>query len=250
MSWTHSTMAIYLNYAATETSDPVERIKCIIAQTTSQKYYDFILEKPLNPVLGETVQVTGQDGAKIFLEQTSHHPPRSHMLIEGPDGNYTVNGFCTLNVKAGFEKAPFANILIDGHTTYKFKDGQTVKCSLTNFRLWNIMTGNLSWQTVGEWTLEDKANDLTAVVKMNTEKDKPQDFFSGEICKGGQKVCSIYGNYMGFVDFDGVRYWDLRDEEHQPKHFRPIWIDKDRLRSDSTLRMDRMYLCMPDYDAG
>ena len=59
MSWLHSTMAIYLNYAATETSDPVERIKCIIAQTTSQKYYDFILEKPLNPVLGETVQVTG-----------------------------------------------------------------------------------------------------------------------------------------------------------------------------------------------
>ena len=107
------------------------------------------------------------------------------MLIEGPDGNYTVNGFCTLNVKAGFEKAPFANILIDGHQTYRFKDGQTVKCSLTNFRLWNIMTGNLSWQTIGEWTLEDKANDLKAVVKMNTEKDKPQDFFSGEICKGG-----------------------------------------------------------------
>ena len=55
---------------------------------------------------------------------------------------------------------------------------------------------------------------------------------------------------MGFVDFDGVRYWDLRDEELQPKHFRPIWIDQDRLKSDSTLRQDRMYLCMPDYEAG
>ena len=82
-------MGIYLNYAATQTSDPVERIKCIIAANTAQQYHDCILEKPLNPVLGETFQVTGQDGAKIYLEQTSHHPPRSHCLIEGPNGNYS-----------------------------------------------------------------------------------------------------------------------------------------------------------------
>ena len=56
-------MAIYLNYAATQTDDPIERIKCIIAQTTSQQYYDWIIEKPLNPILGETLQLTGQDGA-------------------------------------------------------------------------------------------------------------------------------------------------------------------------------------------
>ena len=56
-------MAIYLNYAATQTDDPIERIKCIIAQNTSQQYYDWIIEKPLNPILGETLQLTGQDGA-------------------------------------------------------------------------------------------------------------------------------------------------------------------------------------------
>ena len=85
---------------------------------------------------------------------------------------------------------------------------------------------------------------------MSTEKGRPQDFFSGEICKGGKKVCTIEGNYMGYVDFDGVRYWDLRDEEHQPKHLRPIWIQENCLKSDSTLREDRRYLCLSDYDAG
>ena len=29
--------------------------------------------------------------------------------------------------------------------------------------------------------------------------------------KDGVVVSEIYGNYMGFVDFDGKRYWDLRE---------------------------------------
>ena len=110
--------------------------------------------------------------------------------------------------------------------------------------------GNLSWQNVGEWTLEDATNGLTASIQMGTVKGQPQDFFAGEICKNGVKVSTISGNYMGFVDFDGVRYWDLRDEKQLPKHFRPKWTSKDRLTSDSTLRLDRMYLCNSDLDAG
>ena len=42
----------------------------------------------MDPYLGETFQVIGQDGTSIFLEQTSENPPRSHALICGPDGNY------------------------------------------------------------------------------------------------------------------------------------------------------------------
>jgi hypothetical protein len=33
----------------------------------------------------------------------------------------------------------------------------------------------------------------------------------GEILKDGKKVCELFGNYMGFLDFDGIRYWDLRE---------------------------------------
>ena len=41
-------------------------------------------EKPLNPVIGETYQAISPDGARIYMEQTSHHPPVTHTLIEGP----------------------------------------------------------------------------------------------------------------------------------------------------------------------
>ena len=34
----------------------------------------------------------------------------------------------------------------------------------------------------------------------------------GEIHLKGRKVSDINGNYMGFIDFDGKRYWDIRDQ--------------------------------------
>ena len=37
----------------------------------------------------------------------------------------------------------------------------------------------------------------------------------------GKKVCEITGNYMGYIDIDGVRYWDLRDDEEFQKHYKP-----------------------------
>ena len=158
-----------------------------------------------------------------------------------------MNGYAALDVKGG-PKA--VDITAEGYKIFKFKDGQTVKCSLTTHRLTNLAFGNICWQTNGFYTLEDEANKIAAKVVMSTEKGRPQDFFTGEICKDGKKVCTIEGNYMGYVDFDGVRYWDLRDEPHQPKHLKPIWIQEGCLESDSSLRKDRMYLCMSDYDAG
>ena len=66
--------------------------------------------------------------------------------------------------------------------------------------------------------------------------------------KDGKKVCTIEGNYMGFISFDGVKYWDLRDEEEFPKHFKPKCIEPNALPSDSTKREDRRLLCEADFD--
>ena len=40
------------------------------------------MEKPFNPILGETYQGT-IDGCPIFLEQISHHPPISALYLVG-----------------------------------------------------------------------------------------------------------------------------------------------------------------------
>jgi hypothetical protein len=43
-------------------------------------------------------------------------------------------------------------------------------------------------------------------------RGKTQDYFTGAILKGQTKVSDIRGNYMGFIDFDGKRYWDIREK--------------------------------------
>ena len=53
---------------------------------------------------------------------------------------------------------------------------------------------------------------------------------------------------MGHIDFDGVRYWDLRDELTNPKSFRQNMLEPNPLPSDSTVRPDRAKLIEEDYD--
>jgi len=41
---------------------------------------------------------------------------------------------------------------------------------------------------------------------------RPQDYLAGEIKMNGKTVSTLRGNYMGFLDFDNERYWDVRDQ--------------------------------------
>lgn len=41
-------------------------------------------------------------------------------------------------------------------------------------------------------------------------KKKPSDYFEGTINQKGKAVSKFYGTYCGFINFDGVRYWDGR----------------------------------------
>ena len=42
---------------------------------------------------------------------------------------------------------------------------------------------------------------------------KKQDFVWGEITQGEERVSEVIGNYLGFLEFDGVRYWDAREKD-------------------------------------
>ena len=74
---------------------------------------------------------------------------------------------------------------------------------------------------------------------MNESRWKTQDYFDGEIKRGGQTVAKINGNYMGYFDIDGVRYWDIRDKDmfFTPAEMRPTNLPG-VIPSDSTLRND------------
>ncbi len=62
-----SCCSIFLNKAASVT-DPVERMKLVMASSVAFFHPSMIFEKPLNPVLGETYQAVAADGARIYLE--------------------------------------------------------------------------------------------------------------------------------------------------------------------------------------
>lgn len=68
---------------------------------------------------------------------------------------------------------------------------------------------------------------------------KKSDYCWGEILRDGQRVAEITGNYVGFLDFDGIRYWDYREgvAVHQP-----IEHSVNVLQSDATQRTDGQFL--------
>lgn len=79
-----------------------------------------LIWKTLKSCLGETYQAKSADGGMIYVEQTSHHPPRSHILIEGPDKMYIMHGWNEYSVKAYINSAV---VIPTGHKTVKFHDG-------------------------------------------------------------------------------------------------------------------------------
>ena len=88
---------------------------------------------------------------------------------------------------------------------------------------------------------EDEANNITAYVQYKAYYTKKYDYFWGEIHKDGYKEVEITGNYMGFCDFDGVRYWDYR-EKHKIYH--PVDYElpaEESLPSQASKRTDGIY---------
>ena len=118
-----ASMPVYFTRAA-KTSDPVERMKLVIAGSFCWVHYFHDFVKPLNPILGETYQCIGRDGTKVFMEQSSHHPPRSHFLIEGPDGLFKLSGHLAMAIFAGLQSST-ANS--QGHKLLEFSDGGKIK---------------------------------------------------------------------------------------------------------------------------
>ena len=188
---------IYLNKAASLT-DPLERMKLTMASTIAYLYPTKFYEKPLNPVLGETYEATAADGAKVYMEQTSHHPPVTHCLIEGPNGAYTLSGYSSYTVQSGMTSA---NVLTEGYNKLVFHDGHEIHYSKPNDYFYNLWMGTMGHQITGTIVFEDKQNNLRGEYSFGNVKRKTQDYFTGSITRDGFTVSEIKGNYMGYMDF-------------------------------------------------
>jgi hypothetical protein len=219
--------------------DPVERLKLVVISRISCFIHTCTFLKPvksnqMNPVLGETLHAKGADGSLFYCEQTGHHPPVSHFLVYGPQERYTCSGYYVFEAKAGLNSLKVVN---SGKRRVTFSDGQTVTFNCPNESFTNTLIGTLKHEVEGPMVFIDEANQLEAIVTFGKINGKPSDYVQGFIIRNcTQLVSKLSGTYLGWLSFDGRRYWDARDDH--PYSF----VFEANLPSDSEVRPDLLSL--------
>jgi hypothetical protein len=164
--------------------------------------------KPLNPILGETFSGYYNDGSKIHLEQISHHPPVSYILYVGPKDTYRFWGPSIFSASAGLNSM---NIAAKGWRKMLFKDNnQLIRSTFPNESYSNTMWGQCRHETTGDMEFIDEGNKIDCKITFGNVKKKPTDYFEGTINVDGKPVSKISGTYLGWIEVDGMRYFDYR----------------------------------------
>jgi len=231
---------LYLNLAL-KTADPVERFKLYMVANICYFYLSTSFAKPLNPILGETVTGYFEDGSRMFLEQISHHPPISYVLLYGPKEAYKFYGPSMFSASAGWN-----SITLNAKAWRKvnFKDNnQTIHNTIPNELIDGVFLGTTVHETTGNMEFKDEENGIYCEIQFGKIKKKPSDYFEGIITVNGEAVSKISGSYLGFIDIDGKRYFDYR-------HVTPFEckVETSPLESDSLYRPDKVLLKSGYYD--
>lgn len=217
---------LYLNRAVA-VMDYLERLKLVIVSILASFVHTSTFEKPLNPILGETLYGEMEDGTEMFAEQSSHHPPVSHFYVKS--NGYKAFGYFNYTAKAGLNSVTVTNI---GKRTFEFHDGYRVSLTCPEEVFSGTFFGTMRHESLGSIKVTDSRENSCVIVFGNVKK-KPTDYLRGTILNSaGIEVSRLEGTYLGYLEWDGVRYWDAR-------HVRPFPINYLQvLASDSETRKD------------
>jgi len=115
----------------------------------------------LNPILGETYQSKKSDGTKIYLEQTSHHPPTSNYLLVGPEKSYEMFGYAVVNAQlTGMNSIKGCR---EGKNILKFKDGTLITFTTPDTRVNGLLMGDRILNYSGGLVIKDFTNKIESV---------------------------------------------------------------------------------------
>lgn len=223
---------LYLNKAASVT-EPLERFKLVIVGSVSSFMYTSTFVKPLNPILGETLYGKMPDGSQLWAEQTSHHPPVSSFFVEGPGSSYLSHGFYNFSAKAGLNSVTIHNY---GKKSFCFPDGQLIYQNCPNEVFSGTFFGAMRHESLGFIHFVDEGNQIECRIEFKKAKGKPSDYFTGDVTSHGTVVARLKGTYLGYMDFDGKRYWDARYMHPFPIEFETV------IPSDADYRGDLQFL--------
>ena len=142
------------------------------------------------------------------MEQVSHHPPISYINVQGPNDIFTFSGYSTFSIKAYLNSI---SLEVKGHKRISFPDGTVITYNNQQDTFGSTLIGQCHHQLHGNIRFEDPKNNIVAYLNIGSVRKRPKDYFEGSIEMNGEVVCSeIFGNYMGYADFDGERFFDLR----------------------------------------
>lgn len=96
-----------------------------------------------------------------------------------------------------------------GSKYIKFRDGTKISWNNMGDKINSTLIGTMNRQVTGSQDYKDEANHIIAHIE--TGAKKVQDYIKGSISQYGQEIYTIKGNYNGYIEFNGERYWDIRE---------------------------------------
>ena len=235
----HFNYPLYMNLAY-ESNDPLQQMKYTIVACFSSWYKSNVFLKPLNPILGETYEMIWEDGSHEYVEQTSHHPPRSHFLIIGHEKKWRYYGYFDFTSNGWFNSFKLTN---SGTRFAEFSNTKSkiqFNYPIDNFS--NTFWGTMRQESIGQLTFKDLVNGYQAIINMSP-RGKLSDYFEGTIEKDGEVISKVNGSFLEYIEIDGERFWDIRKNINIEAY--PI---PNQIKSSSIYRPDSLKLLEKDLE--
>lgn len=170
MMGSYGYVPIFITKAA-ESTNEVEQVKLIALFLATYSILQMKLEKPFNPILGETFQgYIG--GIPIYIEQISHHPPISAVYMETPAfkiyGNLEAKVDMGLNTISGY---------CGGLLHIEFKSNNThFECTMPGMELSGLMAGSRKYRLANKVSILERR--LGLYCEFSFGKDKKDLYVS------------------------------------------------------------------------
>ncbi|CAN9500661.1 unnamed protein product [Ophioblennius macclurei] len=188
----------YLIHQANESSDSIERMKCVAAFAVSAVASQWERTgKPFNPLLGETYELVREDlGFRLISEQVSHHPPVSAFHAEGLKKDFVFHGSIYPKLKfwgKSVEAEPKGIITLELPKHNESYTWTNPTCCVHNIivgQLWIEQYGNV--EVVNHKTGEKCCLNFKPCGLFGKELHKVDGYI---LDKSKKKLCALYGKW-------------------------------------------------------
>ena len=166
------------------------------------------IEKPFNPILGETLQTT-LDGIPVYMEQISHHPPISAYYMK--NDQFETWGNVEVHIDMGLNSA-YSKVI--GLFNFRFPGLKThYIVKLPDVQVGGLIMGDRTYHLVSKGFVYETTNDIYLEFSIGKEKKKvyqyPYKITEHDLAGGVYKVTHSFGKKLmtkGWgKKFDGVK---------------------------------------------